>query len=141
MKFPKNAAFCLVIALSTSLPSVALADQTHAEQERAFVKLLDDSASSLQSADPELAGRLTAFAREEAKEIDEEKAGKKEAEEKDEAKVKERRESHMKLLNDAAGALSASHAELSSPLKERAGKIEEKLKAEEKEDENEKEEK
>ncbi len=120
MKLSKSTIVFLLTGLVLSSSAVSFADQgSHKAREEAFVKLLRDSAASLQASRPELAVGLTTIANEEAKELQEGKEKmkpKKELEGKAEKEMKERHEGHLKLLRDSATALQASRPDLAADL-------------------------
>ena len=88
------------------------------------IKLLNDAATALQSSNPDLAAKLTAYANEEANEKDE---GKKEMEGVAEADKKTQQVEHIKLLRDAAEALKATKPKLAARLTKMANRHEKKM--------------
>jgi len=128
----------LASGMLVAVPAVSFTDQAqHKEREAAFVKLLRDSAGSLQTSRPELAVGLTKFADDEAKELQAGNEGmepKKEVEGKAEQEMQDHRAAHMKLLRDAATALHASRPELSVDLTKAADRMAQKLTTEQQED-------
>ncbi len=100
----------MVLGLSLSTSSISFAHKEH--DDAAFIKLLQDSATALQSSQPALAADLTKFANEEANE----KEGKEEPKEKNTPERNASRAAHLKLLKDSASALQTSRPELAAEL-------------------------
>ncbi len=102
----------VVLGLGLSFSGTSFA---HKEDNRAFIKLMNDSAAALKASRPDLASELTKWSSEEANEK-EEKGEKKELEGKAEKEMHERREAHLKLLRDSAAALQQSNPSLAADL-------------------------
>ncbi len=105
MKFLKG----IILALFATGLIVFFSSASFAEKKNdaSFIKLLKDSAATLQPSNPNLAANLIKFATEEENE-------KSEKEEKNE--MKGERGAYMKLLKDSAAALEQSHPDLAKEL-------------------------
>ncbi len=104
----------VAIATAALLSSISFA---HGD-EKAKIKVLNDSAAALAQSNPELAARLTQFANEEANEKDEEMGEKEELEGAQEEAMEKHHMDHIKLLQDSAAALEKSQPELAKSLNE-----------------------
>ena len=136
MKLHGIAAGFIGLGLVFSLPAVSFAHEGDGKDDAAFVKLLNDSTSALQTSDPVLAKGLGDWANEEVKEMQEKKEGKEkeELESKEEKEMNERREAHLKLLNDSAAALKSTRPDLSAEIAKTADLKTKRVKKEAEED-------
>ena len=129
MRLLKSAVMGIMVAVFMVLLSAAsFAKQGH-EQEK--IKLLNDSAAALQVSNPALADSLSKYANDEAQEVKEKKEGKKQMEGAEET-MKMRRAERIKLLRDAAAALTASNPKLTERLTKMADRHEKMMKKENK---------
>ena len=122
------------------LSSVSSGEQglaTKQEHHQAKIKLLQDSATALQVAHPELAKGLKEYADEESKEPKEQKeemGAHEELEGATEKQAEGRRQAHLKLLRESAAALQVSRPDLAADLTKMADHQAKKMRNEQKED-------
>ena len=111
---------CGAVVLLSGLSSAEMESGMGKAHHQAQVKLLQDSAAALQTSNPELAKKLSAWATDEMNEK--------------EGKGHEERQARLKLLKDSAAALQASHPDLAASLTKKANKMEKVVKKDARED-------
>ncbi len=123
---------CGAVALLSGVSSAEMGSGAGKAHHQAQVKLLQDSAAALQTSNPDLAKKLSAWATDEMNEKEEK--GHEEMEGKAEKKSDEEHQARLKLLKDSAAALQASHPDLAKDLTKKANKMEKAVKKDARED-------
>ncbi len=123
---------CGTVALLSGVSSAEMGAGARKDHHQAQIKLLQDSAAALQTSNPELGTKLSAWAADEMNE--KEDKGHEEMEGKTEKKSNEDHQSRLKLLRDSAIALQTSHPDLATGLTNQANRMEKRMKKDARED-------